>query len=165
MRHVINQSPVYVPRQLKLIFFIPLLTTGCNWFQPTAYFFISNESKDKRVVDIRVSIADKSVFNDSIRYTDIRPDLQYTPYVTLPKGKYTIRVSADNGKATAEQPIDLGNDRWIFVTYSFSNPVDSTEAKILQTNFGFDTAFVNPKLRGSPPRVTVYIMDKEPVHM
>ena len=142
-----------------------LLLTSCKWFQPTAYFFISNTSRDKKAVDIRVTIAGKSVLNDTIRYTGIQPDLSNTPYVSLPKGKYIIRVSADNGQALAEQPIDLGSDRWIFVSYSYKPPIDTAHANMLLNNFGNDTSWVNPQVRGFPPSVTVYIMNKEPVHM
>lgn len=152
------------PRKLKLLLILPLLT-GCSWFQPTAYFFISNTSEDKKVVDIKVSIGSKDVFNNTIKYTNIQPDLQYTPYVTLPKGKYIIRVTADSGKVAVEQPVDLGNDRWIFVSYGFRPPIDTVEANTLLRNFGNDTSWVNPQLRGFPPSVKIHIMDKEPVHM
>jgi hypothetical protein len=155
---------VQIPRLLILLLFIHSLT-GCKWFQPTTYFFISNTCRDDKPVNIKVTIAGETVFNDTIRYTNIRPDLTYAPYISLPKGKYTIKVAADNGKATAEQPIDLGNDRWVFISYSFAKPIDSSEAKLLLTNFDNDTSWVNPQLRGSPSKVTIYIMDKEPVHM
>lgn len=153
-----------LPRQLKLLFILTLLT-ACNWFQPTAHFFISNNSDHKKDVDINVSIGTKDVFSDTIKYTNIRPDLQYTPYVTLPKGKYMIRVTADNGKVAVEQPINLGNDRWIFVSYAYKPPIDTAEANMLLKSFGNDTSWVNPQLRGFPPSVTIHIMAKEPVHM
>lgn len=151
--------------QGALFLLIVLLFTGCKWFQPTAYFFISNTSRDKRAVDIKVSIADKTVLSDTLRYTGIQPDLSTTPYISLPKGKYIIRVSADNGKANAAQPVDLGSNRWIFISYSYTPPIDTAHANLLLKNFGNDTSWVNPQLRGFPPSVTIYIMDKEPVHM
>lgn len=153
-----------MPRLLTLLFII-LLLTGCKWFQPTAYFFISNTSKDDKPVDIKVSIAGKVVFYDTIKYNGVAPDLQYTPHISLPKGKYIIKVAADGGKATAEQPVDLGNDRWIFISYLFAKPIDSAQAKLMVTNFGNDTSWVNSKLRGLPSKVTIYIMNREPVHM
>lgn len=152
------------PRKLKLLLILPLLT-GCSWFQPTAYFFISNTSDDKKRVDIKVSIGTKDVFDDTIKYTNIQPDLQYTPYLTLQKGKYVIRVTADSGKVVVEQPINLGNDRWIFISYAYKPPIDTVEARTLLKNFGNDTSWVNPQLRGFPPSVTIHVMDKEPVHM
>ncbi|WP_132055696.1 hypothetical protein [Pseudocnuella soli] len=153
-----------LPRQLKLLIILPLLA-GCSWFQPTAYFFISNTSEDKKVVDIKVSIGTKGVFDDTIKYTNIQPDLKYTPYVRLPKGKYVIRVTADSDKVSVEQPINVGNDRWIFVSYGYKPPIDTVEASLLRKNFGNDTAWINPQLRGFPPSVKIHIMDKEPVHM
>ncbi len=91
--------------------------------------------------------------------------MSITPYVSLPKGKYVIRVSADNGQAIAEQGVDLGSDRWIFISYSYVPPIDTAHANMLLRNFGEDTASVNPRVRGYPPSVTIHIMDKEPVHM
>jgi hypothetical protein len=151
--------------RLIVIVFITIVLAGCNWFQPTAYFFISNISRERKAVDIKVSIADKTVLDDTIRYTGIQPDLSNTPYVSLPKGKYVIRVTADNAQTLAEQPINLGNDRWIFISYSYLPPIDTAHADMLMKSFGEDTASVNSRVRGYPPRVTIHIMDKEPVHM
>jgi hypothetical protein len=142
-----------------------MFVTSCNWFQPTAYFIISNGSDDKKVVDMKVSIGTKDVFNDTIKFTNIQPDLQYTPYLTLPKGQYIIQIMADSGKVTVAQPINLRHDRWIFVSYSYKLPIDTAEAAVLLKNFGNDTSWVNPQLRGIPPIVKIHIMDKEPIHM
>ena len=147
------------------IILVLFLLAGCNWFQRTAYFFISNTSEDRKAVDIQVSIGDKTVYNDRIKYTDIAPDLQYTPYVTLPKGKYMMRVTADSGKVSIEHPVDLGTDRWIFVSYSYKAPIDTAKAKILFENFRNDTTWLNLQVRGYLPNVKIHIMDKEPVHM
>jgi hypothetical protein len=142
-----------------------LLLPGCKWFQPTAYFFISNTSEGKKAVDIKVTIGAKEVFDDTIKYTNIQPDLQYTRYVTLSKGKYNIRVTADSGRVSVEQPIDSGADRWVFVSYSYKPPIDTTEANMLLKNFGNDTSWVNPQLRRFPSSVTIHVMNKEPIHM
>ena len=151
----------------RLVFFIFLtfILTGCTWFQPTAYFFISNTSRDTKAVDMNVSIAGKIVLNDTVRYTEVRPDLSNTPYISLPKGKYIIRVTADKGQTLAEQSIDLGKNRWIFISYSYVPPIDTAHANMLIKNFREDTASVNKRLQGYPPSVTIHVMDKEPVHM
>lgn len=152
---------------LRQIFYLSiiLLFSSCKWFQPTIYFFISNTSKDKKAVDIKVSIAGKSVLSDTIRYTEIRPDLSNTPYFSLPKGKFVIHVSADNGQAIAEQSIDLENDRWVFVLYSYTPLIDTSEANVLLKNFGNDTSCVNSQLQGFRPSVKIQILDKEPIHI
>ena len=152
---------------IKRLLFIFLLTLffGCRFSQPTAYFFVSNVSKDKSPVDIQIKIGGENVFGDSIKYTNIRPDLQYTPSITLTKGKYTIFVTADSGKTSLTQPIMLAGDRWIFISYSYNLPVDSLQRQSLIKNFGYDTSFVNQKIRGTPPKVAIHIMDKEPIHM
>ncbi|RZK14370.1 MAG: hypothetical protein EOO43_16455 [Flavobacterium sp.] len=54
-----------------------------------------------------------------------------------------IATSADNGQTTAEPRIDLSNDRWIFVSYSYMSAMDTTHAKSI---------------------VTIYVMNKEPIH-
>ncbi len=138
---------------------------NCKFLQPTAYFFISNRSEDKTPVDIQIKIGEQSVFNGSIKYTNVRPDLQYTPSVTLTKGKYMIFVTADSGKASLMQPIMLDGDRWIFSSYSFDTPADSTQREKLLKDFGYDTTYMNTKFRGTPSKVAIYIMDKEPIHM
>ncbi|WP_121357795.1 hypothetical protein [Flavisolibacter nicotianae] len=153
-----------LPRHLSLLLFTPLLTS-CKWFQPTAYFFISNTSRDSKPVDIRVTLAGKTVFNDTIKYSGVVPDLAYTSHISLPKGKYIIKAISDSGKVIAEQPIDLGNNRWVFIQYSVTKPIDSADAKMLLTNFGNDTSWVNPKLRGTPPKVIITVLDKKPTLM
>lgn len=151
-------------KRLLLIYFVTLFC-GCRLFQPTAYFFISNGSEDKTPVDIKIKIGGQTVFDDSIKYTNVRPDLQYTPSITLTKGKYTIFVTADSGKTNLTQPIMLDGDRWIFISYSYNLPADSLQREILMKNFGYDTSFINQKIRGTPSNVGIYIMDKEPIHM
>ena len=115
--------------------------------QPAAYFFIINESRDKGVVDIQVTIGGRRVFSDSIHYSNVRPDLQYTPYVRLPKGQYNILVTADSGKARQAEPIVVNSDCWIFVTYHFRAPVDSARRV------------------GVPSTVGISSMDREPIQM
>ena len=136
-----------------------LIVTGCRLFQPTAQFFIINESQDKKAVDINVTLGGQTVFSDTIKYINVRPDLQYTPNKTLSKGKYMITITADSGKVQVRQPIMLDGDRFIFVTYSYKAPVDSAT---LIKNLGFPFA---EKLKGQEPKIGIYITDKEPVHM
>ena len=69
-----------------LLFYLCLTLTGCAFFQPTAQFFIINNSQDKKSVDIQVKMGGKTVFADTIHYINVRPDMQYTPSITLPKG-------------------------------------------------------------------------------
>jgi hypothetical protein len=107
---LINKSRVQLIVILVSVIIVSLYTR-CGSFQPTGYFFISNKSRESRAVDINVSIAGKTVLNDTVRYTGIEPDLSNTPHISLPKGKYIIRVSADNGRATCEQDVHLEDDR------------------------------------------------------
>ena len=142
-----------------LLTHVLVTATSCQFFQPTAQFFIINESQDRKAVDINIKLGGQTVFSDTIKYSNVRPDLQYTPSKTLTKGKYTIFVTADNGKVQVQQPIMLDGDRFIFVTYSYKAPVDSAT---LIKNLGFPFA---DKLKGQEPKIGIYITDKEPVHM
>ena len=147
---------------LTIAFLLTLLlvtATSCRLFQPTAQFFIINESQDRKAVDISITLGGQTIFNDTIKYINVRPDLQYTPSKTLTKGKYTIFVTADNGKIQAQQPIMLDGDRFIFVTYSYKAPVDSAT---LIKNLGFP---FGDKLKGQEPKIGIHITDKEPVHL
>ncbi len=152
-----------VSRQLLALIFLLTLTlvsqTSCRFFQPTAHFFIINESQDKKAINISVTLGGQSVFDDTIKYTNVRPGLQYTPSKTLTKGKYMITVIADSGKVQVRQPLMLDSERFIFVTYSYKAPVDSTT---LIKKFGFPFA---DKLKGQEPKIGIYITDKEPVHL
>lgn len=150
----------------RLLFaFLVTLGFGCRAFQPTAFFFISNGSEDKTPVDIQIRIGGQTVFDDSIKYTNVAPDLQYTPCINLAKGKYTISVTADSGKTSLTEPIMLDGDRWIFISFNFNGPADSIERDRLLKSFWYDTSFVNTKFRGTPSKVGIYVMDKEPVHL
>lgn len=141
-----------------------LLLAGCQ-SNPTAYFFISNTSRDRTTVDITVSLGDKTVFRDTIRRSSVQPDLQYTPSVSLPKGDYIIAVSADSGRAQTRDTLHLQGDQWIFITYTYEKPVDSAVVKSYGTGPLVDSGFLNGKLRGRAPQVGIFVMEKEPVHM
>ncbi len=155
---------VKMTRNTLAILFLSLLL-ACKSSKRNAYFFLSNTSETKKAVDIKVVIGNTNVFDDTIKYTNIAPDLQYTPHVKLPEGEYILRVIADNSKVTTEQTINLDNDRWIFVSYSYIPPIDTAEVNNRSKNFGYDTSWINQQLRGVPPAVKVHIMNKEPVHM
>ena len=132
---------------------------SCSFFQPTARFFIINESYDKKNVDIKVILGKQIVFEDTIKYINIRPDRQYMTNNRQKAGKYTITVTADNGKVQVQQPIILEGDRFIFVTYSYKAPVDSvTLAKKLGHPFAGE-------IKGQEPKIGIHITDKEPVHL
>ncbi len=137
---------------------------GCRLFQPTAYLFITTSSEDKTPVDIHVKIGGETIFNDTISYTPVIPDLRNTPYVTLPKGKNVIIVTADSGKVSDTRPFMLDTDRWIFINYSYKKAPDSAKSKILKEMFWYDTAYLNKKLREMPPQITIHITAKEPIH-
>jgi hypothetical protein len=154
---------VHIFKRLLFAFFVTL-GFGCRLFQPTAYFFISNGSEDKTPVDIQIRIGGQIVFDDSIKYTNVAPDLQYTPCITLPKGKYTVSLNADSGRTSLTESIMLDGDRWIFISFNFNGPADSIERDQLLKMFWFDTSFVNTKLRGTPSKVGIYVTDKEPIH-
>lgn len=134
-------------------------------FYPTAFFVVSNNSRDKTPVDIQIKIGGRNVFNDLIHYSAIRPDLQYATSISLSKGKYNIFITADSGKVNLRQPIMLDSDRWIFITYGYNALNDSLQGDSLIKNFGYDSRYMNTKLPEPPPKVGIYITDKEPVHI
>ena len=142
-----------------LLTLVLVTAASCRFFQPTAQFFIVNESQDRKAVDITIKLGGQNVFSDTIKYSEVRPDLKYTPSKTLTKGKYTVFITADNGKVQIQQPLMLDGDRFIFVTYSYKAAVDSAT---LIKNFGFPFA---EKLKEQEPKVKIYITDKEPVHL
>lgn len=105
------------------------------------------------------------VFNGTAKYSNVAPDLQYTPFLALPKGNYIIKVVADSAKALAEKTVNLDGDRWIFVSYSYKPPMDTIETNNLEKIFSSDTSWMKNQLRGHPPKVIIQIMDKEPIHI
>ena len=163
MRHLTQTLPVVRLSHIPVLLLISIFA-GCRASNSEAYFFISNTSNDKKSVDIKVTIDTNTIFNGIAKYSNIAPDLQYTPFLTLPKGNHTIKVVADSSRALAEKEINLDNDRWIFVSYTYKLPMDSIEGSNLKKNFGSDTSWINNQLKGYPPKIIIHIMDKEPVH-
>ena len=76
--------PVKLFKQIFGILYVSLFAS-CNSSNPTAYFFISNISDTKKAVDIKITMDTNAIFDGIIKYSNIAPDLQYTPYVTLPR--------------------------------------------------------------------------------
>jgi hypothetical protein len=125
---------------LCIVLLISLLS-GCQMFEPKAYFLISNESRES--IDLKVSIAEKVIYNDTVRNTDVRPAfIKNSPSISLPKGKYTITASSTRSAVSNKQPINLSGDRWIFITYQ--NSIDSAHP-----------------IKG--PEITIAITEKKPV--
>ena len=142
-----------------LLALVIMKATSCQFFHPTVHFFIINKSEDRKAIDINIKLGGQSVFNDTIKFTNIRPDLQYTARKSFKKGRYTILVTADNGKVQIKQPIMLDSDKFIFVTYSYKATVDSTT---LIKKLGFPFA---EKLKGQEPKIEIYIANEKPVHL
>jgi hypothetical protein len=146
---------------LKTIRFILLILllqplAGCQLFYPKVHFQLINYSSDKSVVDLKVSLAEDDVFDDSIKRSTVAPDIQYTFSKAVPKGKYTIYIEADSGRAKRVQPLMLDKDKWVIIIYNYSKPMDS--ASVLK-----EYGYLEPnKLKGKANSLLVSVRN-EPV--
>jgi hypothetical protein len=145
------------------------IITSCKYFQPTAYIYISNQSRDKKAVDISISLDNENVFSDTIKWTNVAPDLQYSVARIKPKGKYILKVVADSGKLKEAQEINLDKDKWVFVTYTYEAPIDSSTLfdryGFLINATGYIDSSLSKKLKGIDPTVLIYVKDEEPIFM
>ncbi len=138
---------------------VVLLAIFYRQLHPTAHFFISNNSEDRRMVDMILTMGGEKVFGDTIKYTSIRPDLSYTPELTLPKGKYLITITADSGKLQVKQRVMLDGDRYIFISYSYTAPLDTTKMASIP-GFPYSDVWKEQK-----PKIEIYVTDEEPWHL
>ncbi len=151
----------------RIVICLALLFISCHKKQ-TAYLIIENSSRDQRAVRLSVSIDTASIFDQVVEYSDISPDLRYTPSAQLDKGKYVISVVADNGNLVKKQQINLDNDRWIFISYLYEAPADSSTLSRLALQYEKEQEpsleYIDKLKRGSKPEINIHVMDKEPMH-
>jgi hypothetical protein len=138
--------------------------SGCMWFQPSAVFLISNGSEEDSSVDLKIEVANVEVFDSVITYTRIVPSYEYAS-INLPKGKYILRVTADDGKARVEDSLDVSDDRWVFITYMYEAPSDTAEVHRHALMLGKDSSYINQRLHGFGPSIGIHVMNEEPVLM
>jgi hypothetical protein len=134
----------------------------CNLLQPKAQFYLINTSKDKPRVDIKVYLAGDTVFADTIKYSNVAPDLQYMPSITASKGKHLIIIEADRDSLLLKQPLILDKDKWIFITYFYEAPIDSAT---LIKKYGFIDPYAAKKLKGRKPELGINVQDTPPNHL
>lgn len=111
-----------------------------------ADFIISNENENKKSVDFIVTLGQDTIFNDTLRWTDVRPDLSNYFKKSFSKGKYVITIKGDSGKINIIQPIDLSEDSWIFVTYvglKGIRQITNNSDKYKNNNDDYDTVIVH----------------------
>ncbi|MCH2196905.1 hypothetical protein [Kordia sp.] len=90
---------------------------GCN-SGVIATFHISNIDMNQVEVPLRLIVNKDTIFDQNAKYTDIRPDLQYTKYAKLTKGMHEIIFEVANTGLKKEENITFDKNKWIFLSYT-----------------------------------------------
>jgi hypothetical protein len=128
-----------------------LILVSCG---PKGHFLISNINESKKSVDIKILFGDEEVFNDTVKWNNVRPDMRYTFDKSIAKGKRTITVIADSGKLKITKPIMMDSDRWIFIQFYDKRTANNRGCK-------FDIDDMDEYTRKSPDGIEINISDKE----
>jgi len=64
-----------------------------------------------------IKYAGDTVFQDTIRWNNVRPDLSHVFEVSAVKGNAEMQIFADGGLISRSDPIDGNDDQWIIITF------------------------------------------------
>ncbi len=147
---------------LTFILFISLF--GCE-SKVDGIFYISNGSQDQTEIPLRLIVDNDTLFDQSAKYTNIAPDLQYIENKKLTKGKHKIVFEVGNSDLKRTEYLEFEKDKWIFLSYEFKKPADSIRKAELDKSFGGLKDSTNLFLyNGRKPSLTFHIMENEPIH-
>lgn len=147
---------------LTFILFISLF--GCE-SKVDGIFYISNGSQDQTEIPLRLIVDNDTIFDQSAKYTNIAPDLQYIENKKLTKGKHKFVFEVGNSDLKRTENVEFDKDKWIFLSYEFKKPADSIRKAELDKSFGGIKDSTNLFLyNGRKPSLTFHIMENEPIH-
>jgi hypothetical protein len=147
---------------LTFILFISLF--GCE-SKVDGIFYISNGSQDQTEIPLRLIVDNDTLFDQSAKYTNIAPDLQYIENKKLTKGKHKIVFEVGNSDLKRTEYLEFEKGKWIFLSYEFKKPADSIRKAELDKSFGGLKDSTNLFLyNGRKPSLTFHIMENEPIH-
>jgi hypothetical protein len=149
----------------KLLTFILLISLfGCE-SKVEGFFYISNGSKDQTEIPLRLIVDKDTLFDQSAKYSNISPDLQYIENKKLTKGKHKIVFEVGNSDLKRTEYVEFEKDKWIFLSYEFKKPADSIRKTELDKSFGGIKDSISLFLyNGRKPSLIFHIMENEPIH-
>jgi hypothetical protein len=149
----------------KLLTFILLISLfGCE-SKVDGIFYISNGSKEKSEIPLRLIVDNDTIFEQNAKYSNIAPDLQYIENKKLTKGKHKIIFEVANSELKRIENVEFDKDKWIFLSYEFKKPADSLKRIELDKIFSGIKDSTNLFLyNGRKPSLTFHIMENEPIH-
>ncbi|TMM50982.1 hypothetical protein FEE95_22040 [Maribacter algarum] len=149
-----------------LTFILLISLFGCE-SKIDGFFFITNTSQDQSEVPLRLIVDNDTIFDQKVKWTNIRPDLQYVEEKKLTKGKHKIIFEVTNTGLKRIENMEFDKDKWIFVSYGYKKPVDSLKRIELDKSFDGikykDSTFAD-FYNGRKPSLTFHIMETEPIH-
>ena len=112
----------------------PLLTcSSCHMFRTKLHFTIINNSRAKRAVDMIIKYAGDTVFQDTIRWNNVHPDLSHVFEVPAVKGNAEMQIIADGGLISRSDRIDGTDDQWIVITFDGNSTGDQMQLSMSAT--------------------------------
>jgi hypothetical protein len=130
-------------------------------------FYISNTSQDQPEIPLRVIVDDDTIYDQIAKSSDIAPDLQYIENVELTRGKHQIIFEVSNAEFNRTERLDFDKDKWIFLSYGYKKPVDSSTRIILNKKLdgikNADSIFAE-FYDGRKPSLIFHTMETEPNH-
>ncbi len=149
----------------KLLTFILFISLFACESKVDGIFYISNGSQDQTEIPLLLIVDNDTIFDQSAKYTNIAPDLQYIENKKLTKGKYKIVFEVGNSDLKRTEYVEFEKDKWIFLSYEFKKPADSIRKAELDKSFGGIKDSTNLFLyNGRKPSLTFHIMENEPIH-
>lgn len=155
----------FVKMKKLLTFTFLILLFSCD-SKVNGIFYISNGSQDHTEIPLRLIVDSDTIFDQNTKYTNIAPDLQYIEDKKLTKGKHKIIFEVVNSDLKRIEDVEFEKDKWIFLSYQFKKPADSTKRAELEKSFGGPKDSSNLFLYyGRKPSLTFHIMENEPIHL
>ncbi len=132
--------------KIRLAFIGLILIFSCKTnYEGT--FYITNSSRDQAEVPLRLIIDNDTIFDKTVKYSNIRPDLQHIEKVKLKEGQHQIIFEVASINLKRIENIKLDKHKWFFLSYRFKK-ADSIEGLS----------------KGEKPNLTFNITETEPIH-
>lgn len=146
-----------------LVYSMLILLFSCN-SKVNGTFYISNISQDRNEIPLRLIVDDDTIFYQNAKFTNIRPDLQYIENKKLTKGKHKIIFEVTNSTLKIMETVEFQNDKWIFLSYNYMEPADSTEMEELNKIFPIKDSTNLFLFNGQKPSLSFHVMEEKPNH-
>ena len=128
---------------------------ACSSYRPMAHVIVYNNSDTGIPINVSISHRNGESRAQTVN-TVLRPGFQELDARKFSKGSYHITAAANNGTVAIQKNLALDTDRWIIITYNYSDSLN------LQRTYGYvDTAMLK-KINGKYAGLDMYIENRKP---